>query len=169
MPRIRSEAVVTTKVPEKKKKEKESNFLITLNTNKFPRSQLQSSEMVKELGRGLRTMTTEEEHLKAMIKFLTPGDVYSDDTILTIDSKYTVERGKKKGRIHAHVWIRIKHTSMIHLDREAIKEALKASTGGVMEVPYVNIRAIRKDPFSDVKKYLGKDNLYEETDVENLG
>lgn len=140
-----------------------SNFFITVNTNRSFTSDEESKAMVKSLRKAIKALfSTKDDHqfLSKVIKFLVPGHVYDDRYIVSIKVKFTVEKGKKFGRIHAHIWVSVVHRSMIHLDREYIIRFLQDRLG--LTSLYVNIRIIRKDPFAAVEKYLEKDPQIED-------
>lgn len=139
-----------------------SNFFVTMNTNIHPQSEIEARELSQQLGKGLKRMFKDHEAWKMIIKFLIPGHSYTDEYVQLIKTKYSVERGSdpRGGRIHAHAWIHVRHTSKIHLSVEGLRKALKIHTG--LDVPYINIRMIRTDPFSNVERYIDKDNLYED-------
>lgn len=141
-------------------KVKQSNFFITLNTNISPSSEMHERDLVKQLGRGIGKMVTEHEDMKRIIKFLIPGHVYSSRYVLSTETEYAVEKGNKQKRLHVHIWLNVEHKSKIHLDLRELKKVASERTG--VNVPYCNVRVIRKNPFQNVRDYLRKANLYQE-------
>lgn len=152
----------------KKDKEKYSNFLITLNTNRYPESQMQQSEMARKLYKGASRLLKDHDRVEEILKFMEPGVEYGDGRVKSVTSKIAVERGPKLGRMHLHLFVRVIHDTKIHIDRQGLQEAMKELTG--IDFPYVNIRHVKANPFSEVEQYLEKDNLwYSSSDEEEVG
>ena len=112
-------STATTKVP---RREQESNFWITINTNKAP--------SLADMPNAVRCM---EECLDALAsdtvlpRYLTFGPRNTEfkadvarDVVTGIDWKASVEIGDHQHRLHAHIELRIKHYSQLQINRDAM-------------------------------------------------
>ena len=103
---------------EKNIKPKQSNFLLTLNTN------MQYKEDDKHLKDDIeifencinQLLNNIDEYVK-----LPENDIWDDKTIKNCDIDYTIERGMKKGQLHIHIMFKIKHFTKIQLNYDKIK------------------------------------------------
>lgn len=139
-------------------KPKTSRFFLTMNTNRSPVSNVEERELVSNLGDALTDVFKDHNSMRQIIKFLIPGHTYSKLFIQSSAAEFAVEKGGKMKRLHAHVWLEVTHTSKIHLDLEAVKSLVKDRSG--IPIPYIHVKANRKDPLANVREYLGKANLY---------
>ena len=106
------------KKKEKNVKPKQTNFLLTINTN----------QQYKD----------DDEHLKDDIEIfdasikellnnidqyinLPETDKWDDHFIKDFDIDYVLERGQKKGQLHIHILFKIKHFTKIQLNSDKIK------------------------------------------------
>lgn len=144
--------------PRRRQETKHSGFLITMNTNYLPKSELDGGEVAERLRSTVRSMLS-NEGLEQIVEFLVPGHEFDGETIKNVEGRFVVEKGRqpKGGRIHSHASLNITHTSKIRLSRPAIQEYLKR---GFIDMPqvknfYVNIRAIGHD--KRVEDYLTKE------------
>ena len=85
---------------EKNIKPKQSNFLLTINTN------MQYKEDDKHLKDDIEIFDhTIHQVLNNVDEYinLPEGDNWDDKTIKNVDIDYTIERGLKKGQLHIHI------------------------------------------------------------------
>jgi hypothetical protein len=85
---------------------------------------------------------------------LPEGDAWSDEKIKDVNIDYVVERGHKKGQIHVHVMIKIKHFSKVLLNYEKIKKKICGDLG--LENVYMLNKLIRNSGSDNILQYLEK-------------
>ena len=98
-------------------KPKQSNFLLTLNTN------MQYKEDDKHLKDDIEIFDNcINQLLNSIDQFikLPESDQWNEDTIKNVDIDYTIERGMKKGQLHIHIMFKIKHFTRIQLNYDKI-------------------------------------------------
>ena len=98
-------------------KPKQSNFLLTLNTNQ------QFKEDDPNLNDDIEIFdATINELLNNVDQYiiLPETDQWNEDTIKNVDIDYTIERGTKKGQLHIHIMFKIKHFTKIQLNYHKI-------------------------------------------------
>ena len=78
-------------------KPKQSNFLLTLNTNQqFKEHDPHLKDDIEIFDNCINQLLNNiDEYVK-----LPEGDVWDDNTIKNVDIDYTIERGTKKGQLH---------------------------------------------------------------------
>ena len=106
---------------EKNIKPKQSNFLLTINTN------MQYKEDDKHLKDDIEIFDhTINQVLNNVDEYinLPENDKWDDNTIKNVDIDYTIERGLKKGQLHIHIMFKIKHFTKIQLNYNKIKEKI---------------------------------------------
>jgi hypothetical protein len=109
---------------------RESAFLLTINTNYKPTSDKTVAELGNYLSDGVDQMfkgydDNLKENVAKIIKFVgaRSNDKYEDDVIKDVEYEFSVEQGGKAkgGRVHAHVLVKIYHTSVIQIDTEGVR------------------------------------------------
>ena len=144
----------------------ESNFFITINTNKQPPT--------NNLALGNDALTAALEHLsrdEILAKYLTFGpkdDRYFEDrycdVIQKVDWQAGCELGDKLCRLHAHVWLTVNHCSQIQINRtllgEEFKEIYNMRAPASMKCngkPYVSVKLLPESNFAEImKNYMRK-------------
>ena len=100
-------------------KPKQSNFLLTINTNQ------QFKDEDKHLNDDIEifdhTINQLLNNVDQYIK-LPENDKWDDNTIKNVDIDYTIERGLKKGQLHIHIMFKIKHHTKIQLNYDKIRK-----------------------------------------------
>lgn len=140
---------------EEKRKQKHSNFLLTINPNIYPASRAAAKELTKKLQDELRDMFSDHDKIKELVQVIGgEGEEYSGKFIDDIDVQYTVERGThpKGRRVHAHVNIKVDHTTKVRLNLKHVRQRIKERFG---VNPYVNVRVARGDR-RNIEDYLKK-------------
>ena len=145
----------------RRKKERESNYHILINTNKRPTNDTDAKRMVDALEAAVDRVFSNPRSLERIIKFNWPGQHFNDRYIQDIQVTHGPEIGGEKGRVHTHVILKIKHTSNISVDksRNEIKEEIFRT--GFLD-PFnvsnllVRIRLLRNDVRA-AERYAAKD------------
>ncbi len=150
-PRISATAVQTRE--EDEPDWKSSVFHITINSNRKPKTLPARQDMIAKLDDHVNTIFTDYDFLEEMIQFQVRGD--DMHKIQSIDTEYTVEQGTKRGRVHAHVTVRIIHNSKIRIDPKSIANSTENLLG---YRPYVHIQGSRDNAFNQ-RQYAAKANL----------
>ena len=139
------------KKKEKNVKPKQTNFLLTINTN----------QQYKD----------DDEHLKDDIEIfdasikellnnidqyinLPETDKWDDHFIKDFDIDYVLERGQKKGQLHIHILFKIKHFTKIQLNYDKIKNKIKDDLG--LKNIYMQNKLIKMSNNDSIVDYLNK-------------
>ena len=85
---------------------------------------------------------------------IAPGDKWNDDTIKDITIDYIIERGTKKGQIHAHALVKFTHFTKLQLNYKKMKEKVQNELG--LKNIYLNNRLIRNSGSENIVEYLNK-------------
>jgi len=136
---------------ERNVKPKQTNFLLTINTNqqyKEDDENLQNDievfdESVKEL------LNNIEQYIN-----LPETDKWDDNFIKDIDIDYVLERGQKKGQLHIHILFKIKHLTKIQLNYDKIKEKIKTDLG--LTNIYMQNKLLKMSNNDNIVDYLNK-------------
>tara|TARA_B100000073_G_scaffold347392_1_gene361566 strand:- start:3014 stop:3715 length:702 start_codon:yes stop_codon:yes gene_type:complete len=109
----------------------ESNFFITLNTNravhmfKDPNSLALGQKACQETLKYL----AKDQQICRFLKFGPKHDEYKfdkyDDVIQSIDWKSAVEVGEKQNRLHCHIWLTVTHFSQVQVNMPMIGQLFK--------------------------------------------
>ena len=83
-----------------------------------------------------------------------------EDVIADVDWQSNVEIGDQQGRVHAHVWVTIKHYSQIQIDIPMLTEEARVSfnaglpLGSKLRVtnPYVNVKLLPQSDFANIMR-----------------
>lgn len=120
-------------------KRKFSNFLLTINTNKRPRTQEEAKPLIDKLRETMQYMLS-AEGLKRITRFLLPAE-FNKDYIASVKSQFNLEIGETKHgkRVHSHAIIQYVHTTRLHLNFLEIKKIMieHGWTGFYMNVKLV--------------------------------
>lgn len=161
------------KSPGEARRKQESNFFLTINTNKYVGG---GNAGLLTVGQKALKKTLEvlgkEEVICSYLKYGPKDPVYSDDrhadVIRNIDWKAAVEVGPNLDRLHAHAWITIQHYSQIQLNPHTIAfltiREFNAALGNdsnhplyLDSLPYVHIKLLPQSDFTDImRQYLHK-------------
>lgn len=165
---------VDPKDPEMPRRKQESNFFITINSNKDASklgpdlTQSAFSRMEKMLVR-----LSDERVLAQYLKFGPKSPEYEadkyTDVINAVDWKAAVETGDAMHRVHAHIWLTISHYSQIqinvhmlmHLARSFYNEGLSVRGGdkllAIGKRPYVHVKLLPQGDWTSVmRQYIHK-------------
>ena len=100
-------------------KPKQSNFLLTLNTNQqFKENDPHLKDDIEIFDGCINELLNNvDQYLK-----LPETDKWDEATIKDVNIDYTIERGLKKGQLHIHIMFKIKHFTKIQLNYDKIKK-----------------------------------------------
>ena len=136
---------------EKNVKPKQTNFLLTINTN----------QKYKDDDENLQNDTDVfDESIKDFLNNidqyinLPETDKWDDKFIKDFDIDYVLERGQKKGQLHIHILFKIKHFTKIQLNYDKIKEKIKLDLG--LSNVYMQNKLLRMSNNDSIVDYLNK-------------
>ena len=164
------------------RRKQESNFFITINSNKSPATTEHTRLVVQQMEKMLKNISNEAvlaTYLKFGPKDKIPyaEDKYAD-VIHSIDWKAAVETGDVMKRVHAHIWLTITHYSQVqinvqmlmHYARQHYNDGMPYGVriggdhhgkGGSFltldEMPYVHVKLLPQGDWTDVmRQYIHK-------------
>ena len=136
---------------EKNVKPKQTNFLLTINTNQ------QYKDDDENLQNDIEVFdTTIKEILNSIDQYinLPETDKWDDKFIKDFDIDYVLERGQKKGQLHIHILFKIKHFTKIQLNYDKIKEKIKLDLG--LSNVYMQNKLLKMSNNDSIVDYLNK-------------
>ena len=136
---------------EKNVKPKQTNFLLTINTNQ------QYKDDDENLQNDIEVFdTTIKEILNSIDQYinLPETDKWDDKFIKDFDIDYVLERGQKKGQLHIHILFKIKHFTQIQLNYDKIKEKIKLDLG--LSNVYMQNKLLKMSNNDSIVDYLNK-------------
>jgi len=151
------------------RRKQESNFMITINTNKAPDPEHQA-DAEKRLTAVLKRL----EDARAMSQYFIFGpsaetgynyqkDKFTD-VIEDVEFKAGVETGPQQNRVHAHIWLTVHHYSQIQVNGHVVAQITKDifnSAGGelgkghplrITKKPYVHIKLLPQCQWMEIIK-----------------
>lgn len=166
------------KNPELGRRKQESNFFITCNLNKNPKDDDVHAYTVA-LDYAMREMAADRVICQYLIfgpaiASMRGSDHYRDDTyahhIDKVNYHCGIERGSKRGMVHAHVWLTIDHFSQIQIHpkqfgflvKEFFNQSVRAQGRESLVLParqqvFVNVKLLPQSDFAEViKRYITK-------------
>ena len=132
-------------------KPKQSNFLLTLNTNQQFKEDDKHLKDDIEIFDGCinELLNNVDQYLK-----LPETDKWDEDTIKDVNIDYTIERGLKKGQLHIHIMFKIKHFTKVQLNYDKIKKKICDDLG--LNNIYCYNRLLKPNDSDNVQDYLNK-------------
>jgi hypothetical protein len=132
-------------------KPKQSNFLLTLNTNQqFKDDDPHLKDDIEIFDSCINELLNNvDQYVK-----LPETDKWDDNTIKNVDIDYTIERGTKKGQLHIHIMFKIKHFTRIQLNYDKIKKKICDDLG--LNNIYCYNRLLKPNDSDNVQDYLNK-------------
>ena len=158
------------KDPGQARRKQESNFFITINSNKSPDPGETFDVCVAHMEKMLQRLS-EEKEMAAYFKFGPVDAVYSKDKFYDVvhntEWKANVETGDVQHRLHAHIWLTVSHYSQIqmnvsmlqHLARQYYNEGFPVNLSKlrITAKPYVNVKLMPQSDFTTImKQYIHK-------------
>lgn len=152
------------------RRKQESNFFITINSNKAPSRE--NDEMlvgVKHMEQML-TKLSDEKVLATYLKFGPKDKEYEEDlysdVIHSVDWKAAVETGDVQRRLHAHIWLTITHYSQIQINVHMLMHYARLHFNAglpldsplyINEMPYVHVKLLPQGDWTSVmRQYIHK-------------
>lgn len=136
---------------EKNEKPKNSNFLLTINTNQQYKDD--DEHLKDDIEIFEKTVVSILENIQDYIN-LPEGTPWDDTTIKDVDVDYTIERGTKKGQLHIHILFKFTHHTKIQLNYEKIKKKITDDLG--LKNVYMYNKLIRNSGNQNILAYLDK-------------
>ena len=136
---------------EKNIKPKQSNFLLTINTNQqFKEDDPNLKDDIEIFDNSISQLLNNiDEYIK-----IPDTDKWNDETIKSCDIDYTIERGLKKGQLHIHIMFKIRHFTKIQLNYDKIKKNICDELG--LNNIYMYNRLLKPNESENVKDYINK-------------
>jgi len=166
--RLGSAVYTDPKDPGMPRRKQESNFFLTINTNKAPvGDELELG--IKHANKMLARLSAKSA-LATYLKYGPKDPVYATDkyadVIKSVSWNGAVETGDKQRRLHAHVWLTITHYSQIQINvRMLMQQARKFYNEGlplgsslrITAMPYVHVKLLPQSNWTDVmRQYVHK-------------
>jgi uncharacterized protein YwqG len=117
----------------KSKRNRRSNFFLTLNTNK--KFNPHSEEYQVFNNKFKQSLNEIYDDIGNYLKIKEAGATY-DENVIVVDIESGTEIGPKTGSAHSHTIISVKHNTLVQLDYEKMKEKIKRDLG--LSNMYVN-------------------------------
>jgi hypothetical protein len=132
-------------------KPKQTNFLLTINSNQqYKDDDKHLKDDIEIFDHSINQFLNNiDEYIK-----LPDNDSWNDKLIKSCDIDYTIERGTKKGQLHIHIMFKIRHFTKIQLNYEKIKNKICKDLG--LENIYVYNRLLRPNESDNVEDYINK-------------
>lgn len=156
------------------RRKQESNFFITINTNKSPDKAEDIDIAIKHM-ENMLTKLADETVLATYLRFGPKDQCYEKDkyadVVHSVDWKAAVETGDVMKRVHAHVWLTVTHYSQIQINVQMLMyQARKYYNEGMPlvqlggksvlsmdEFPYVHVKLLPQSDWTDVmRQYIHK-------------
>ena len=151
------------------RRQQESNFFITINSNKAP----VQTEHVKAVVDGMKRVMEQlanESVLATYLKFGPKSEAYHDDkyadVVRSVSWKAAVETGDKMRRVHAHVWLTVSHYSQIQINVQMLMYLTRlyynaavpnVGTLSMQDMPYVHVKLLPQAEWTDImRQYIHK-------------
>jgi hypothetical protein len=136
---------------EKNVKPKQTNFLLTINSNQqYKDDDKHLKDDIEIFDHSINQLLNNiDDYIK-----LPENDTWNDKLIKSCDIDYTIERGTKKGQLHIHIMFKIRHFTKIQLNYDKIKTKICNDLG--LENIYVYNRLLRPNESDNVEDYINK-------------
>ena len=132
-------------------KPKQTNFLLTINSNQQYKDDDKHLKDDIEIFDGSinQLLNNIDDYIKL------PDDVsWNDKTIKSCDIDYTIERGTKKRQLHIHIMFKIRHFTKIQLNYDKIKT--KICNDLELNNVYMYNRLLKPNESDNVEDYINK-------------
>jgi hypothetical protein len=132
-------------------KPKQTNFLLTINSNQqYKDDDKHLKDDIEIFDHSINQLLNNiDDYIK-----LPENDTWNDKLIKSCDIDYTIERGTKKGQLHIHIMFKIRHFTKIQLNYDKIKTKICNDLG--LENIYVYNRLLRPNESDNVEDYINK-------------
>ena len=136
---------------EKNEKPKNSNFLLTINTNQSYKDN--DEHLTNDIKVFDKTIIEILQNVDKYVN-LPDGDTWNDDKIKNCNIDYTIERGTQKHHLHIHILFKFTHFTKIQLNYEKIKHKIISDLG--LSNVYLYNRLVRNNGSDNILSYLNK-------------
>ena len=135
----------------KNEKPKQSNFLLTINTNmQYKDDDKHLDDDIEIFNNSINQLLNNiDEYIK-----LPENETWNDKLIKSCDIDYTIERGTKKGQLHIHIMFKIRHFTKIQLNYDKIKK--KICDDLELNNVYMYNRLLKPNESDNVEDYINK-------------
>ena len=160
------------KDPGEPRRRHESNFFITLNTNRYVGERMEGalSQLGKDACVQALDALSRDDALCSYIKFGPKSAHYRNDkfadVITKIEWKAAVEVGETLQRLHCHIWLTLHHYSQVQVNmpvmQQMFKQLYNAGVGQreslrVRKNPYIQVKLLPSSDWAMVmKQYIHK-------------
>lgn len=155
----------------------ESNFFITINTNKVVSADGAKERSFYDMGvlamKNMLETLARDRNIATYLKFGPKDAAYLDDlygdVVQSVDWNSSVETGPEKNRLHAHIWMTITHYSQVQINipvlmqlaKQAYNHSLPATTQfnalRLTSNMYVHVKLLPQSDWTDVmRSYIHK-------------
>ena len=132
-------------------KPKQTNFLLTINSNQqYKDDDKHLKDDIEIFDHSINQFLNNiDEYIK-----LPDNDTWNDKLIKSCDIDYTIERGTKKGQLHIHIMFKIRHFTKIQLNYDKIKK--KICEDLELNNVYMYNRLLKPNESENVEDYINK-------------
>lgn len=171
------------KSPGEPRRKQESNFFITLNTNKSPDSPDEMTMCLNHLKDAVQHLA-KDHVLAACLKFGPVDSSYQldryGDVIVSAEWKSSIETGEVMNRVHAHIWLTIVHYSQIQINTQMLMQQAKAAYNKtpldwgayshlrMTRNPYVHVKLLPQSDWAQIMRNYVTKNFASETGYANV-
>ena len=156
----------------------ESNFFITLNTNRSLKESLGVSGACADVGREAARQTLDylakDSSICRFMKFGPVSKHYQydkyNDVVKSVEWTSSVETGENYERLHVHIWLTVHHYSQVQINRPVISAMFKEYYNGLLNKhiafkpqlqckgrPYCNVKLLPTSDWAMVlRQYIHK-------------
>ena len=132
-------------------KPKQTNFLLTINSNQqYKDDDKHLKDDIEIFDHSINQLLN---HIDDYVK-LPESDTWNDKLIKSCDIDYTIERGTKKGQLHIHIMFKIRHFTKIQLNYDKIKT--KICNDLELNNVYMYNRLLKPNESDNVEDYINK-------------
>jgi len=162
------------KSPGEPRRKQESNFFITINTNKTSDDAATHASIYTNMERVLKHIS-QEKVIALYLKYGPKDDAYLkdqySDVVQSINWSSNVEEGDIMKRVHAHVWLTVSHYSQIQINVQMLMHIVKQeynrglgpellskkSPIRMTRQPYIHVKLLPQSDWTDVmRQYIHK-------------
>jgi hypothetical protein len=160
------------KDPGEARRKHESNFFITLNTNRYVGEGMPGgvAQQAKQAVVEALNVLAEDESLCTYLKFGPKnaehyGNDRFADVVTKVEWQAAVETGENLGRLHCHIWLTVHHASQVQVNMPVMQKMFKdlynaeapASMRIVRGKPYIQVKLLPSSDWATVmKQYIHK-------------
>jgi hypothetical protein len=147
------------------RRKQESNFFITINSNKSPSGGEAMNAAMGQMEKMLQHLS-EDRNIATYLRFGPKSEHYANDlykdVIHSVSWKSAVETGDVMNRVHSHIWMTVTHYSQVQINVQMLMHLSKkfyneAGASKLTRNPYVHIKLLPQSDWTDVmRQYIHK-------------